>query len=186
MTGRGGTESTLELIREADLDAVLALNQQWVPHVGSLDVESLGSLLDEADLALGAWSRAAEGHPGGEVPSRRVRGDLCGFVIVLAGGAQYPSPNYRYFAARHDTFAYVDRVAVSPSARRRGVGRRLYDAAVTHARSAGSPVLCAEVNLDPPNPDSQMFHADYGFVEVGRQWTYGDTVEVQLLEIALS
>ena len=26
-------------------------------------------------------------------------------------------------------------------------------------------------------------HAALGFVEVGRQWTYGDTVEVQLLQL---
>lgn len=152
-----------------ELEAVLGLNQHWVPHVGSLTHGSLTDLLAQAELALGAFG--AEG--------------LEGFVIVLAQGADYSSPNYRWFAQRNDEFTYVDRIAIDPRAQGLGLGRTLYDAAAGHGRAAGSPVLCAEVNVDPPNPQSQAFHTRMGFVEVGRQWTYGDTVEVQMLEKAL-
>ena len=72
-------------------------------------------------------------------------------------------------------------VAVSPDSQGSGVGRRLYDAVVEHARAAGATEVTCEVNLDPPNPDSQAFHAALGFVEVGRQWTHGGTTRVQLL-----
>lgn len=182
------SRSELELrpLGAGDLGAVLALNQHWVPHVGTLDEQSLESLMAEATLALGAWSSAGEQTAlGVNEPREQPPGELSGFVIILGNGADYSSPNYRYFSQRHDTFTYVDRIAVSPSAQGRGVGRRLYDAVAAHARRCGSPLVCAEVNLEPPNPESQAFHSNYGFVEVGRQWTYGDTVEVQLLELAL-
>ena len=32
------------------------------------------------------------------------------------------------------------------------------------------PILCCEVNIDPPNPVSDAFHAFFGFVEVG--WAF--------------
>lgn len=179
------TDPDLRPLGDGDLGEVLALNRHWVPRVGSLDEQRLRSLLAEATLALGAWCPSSEVGSSGHEPRQRHPDELCGFVITLAEGAEYPSPNYRYFSGRHDTFAYVDRVAVAPSAQGRGVGRGMYDAVVAHARGSGSRVLCAEVNLDPPNPESQRFHSDYGFVEVGRQWTYGHTVQVQLLELAL-
>jgi predicted GNAT superfamily acetyltransferase len=154
-------------ITATDLDDVLALNQSWVPHVGSLDRPALESLLVEA-----AHSESVRG----------TAGELLGFLVALGPGADYTSPNYRWFAERHRRFLYVDRIAVSPGAQGRGIGRRLYESAAVAAVRLGAPVLCCEVNLFPPNPESQQFHAALGFVEVARQWTYGDTVEVQLLE----
>lgn len=191
---------------DADIDGVLALNQHWVPRVGSLGRSAMESLCSEADLRLVATlttptslaaTETAE-TDGSPTMADRPRGALtgsddplppldalAGFVIAMAAGAGYGSPNYRFFAGRHHRFTYVDRVAVAPGARGVGVGRALYDAVIDHARRSGSPVMCAEVNLEPPNPGSQGFHAAYGFVEVARQWTCGDTVEVQLLELAL-
>ena len=157
----------MQPITPADLDAVLALNQQWVPHVGSLDREGLAHLVGQAECAV--WSPHDDGS-------------VAGFVIALGPGADYASPNYQWFSARHERFAYVDRIAVDPARHGSGLGRRLYDLVVGRARAVGSPVLCCEVNLQPPNPGSLAFHAAIGFVEVGRQWTYHDTVEVQLLE----
>lgn len=157
-------------IGSADLEDVLALNQRWVPHVGHLDRSRLTSILEASELAL------AVRDPGGR---------LEGFVIVLGAGADYDSPNYEYFSRRHDRFTYVDRIAVEPDSRGRGVGRVLYDAVAEHARWRGTSVVCAEVNTEPPNPKSQAFHERMGFVEVGRQWTYGHTVEVQMLELAV-
>lgn len=162
---------TLEFgpLREDDLKGVLELNQHWVPHVGPLERDSLDALLAMADLAVGVHDA----------------GHLKGFVLAIGPDSPYTSPNYRWFSERHELFLYVDRVAVAPSAQRTGLGRSLYGMVIDRARSIGAGVVCAEVNLDPPNPESQDFHARMGFVEVGRQWTYGDTVEVQLLELAL-
>jgi uncharacterized protein len=51
-----------------------------------------------------------------------------------------------------------------------------------HAGSLRAERVTCEVNLEPPNPVSQRFHESLGFVEVGRQETYGGSVTVQLLE----
>jgi uncharacterized protein len=151
----------------SDLDDVLALNEQWVPHVATATPASLRAIVDECSLALVARDPA---------------GALAGFVLVLAPGADYVSPNYRFFCERSDDFRYVDRIAVAPSAQGTGLGRSLYEAVFDHARRAGSPRVDAEVNLVPPNPDSQAFHAAMGFVEVGRQWIKDGTSQVQMLE----
>ncbi len=156
----------------AVLAAVLALNERWVPHVGSLTMDALVALLAQSDHALAAVG---------------VDGSLDGFLILVAPGATYASPNYRFFQSRLDAgdaagpFRYVDRIAVDPSTQGRGVGRALYDAAFQRAASAGAVEVTCEVNLEPPNPDSQAFHDRMGFTEVARQWTYGGTVQVQLL-----
>ncbi|MCB0953892.1 MAG: GNAT family N-acetyltransferase [Microthrixaceae bacterium] len=162
-------------LADADLDAVLELNQHWVPHVGSLERGALAALVDQSELAVGVWRDGIEG--GSAAPSA-----LDGFVIVMGPGADYRSPNYRFFSERHELFTYVDRIAVAPAAQGRGVGRLLYDLVVGHAARQGSPFVCAEVNLEPPNPDSLAFHHSMGFVDAGTQWTYDDTVQVQLLE----
>ncbi len=154
------------------LDAVLALNEHWVPHVGSITSDRLAALVAQADAAL-----VATGSDG----------SLAGFMILMAPRADYSSPNYRSFQSRPDAgeapgeFRYVDRIAVAPSAQGTGVGRTLYEAAFARAGVVGAVEVTCEVNIDPPNPASLAFHARMGFVEVGRQWTYDDTVEVQLL-----
>ena len=170
MSSTGSTPTGTPVVRAAapsDLDDLLALNEAWVPHVGPLDVPGATGLLESAERALVV---------------RGPDGDLLGFVVVLGAGADYGSPNYRWFAQRHERFTYVDRIAVSSSARRQGIGQLLYREVARHAAGCGSPVVCAEVNLDPPNPDSLAFHTGMGFEPVGTQWTYGDTVQVQLLE----
>ncbi len=164
---------------DATLDAVLSLNRSWVPHVGPLHRDRLVDILAES-----AEAQVAElaGLPRPAFSPRVV-----GFVIVLAPGASYDSPNYRWFEDRlagggsPGRFHYVDRIAVAPGMQGRGVGRRLYEAVFAGARAADAAEVTCEVNLDPPNPDSQAFHSRLGFVEVGRQWTYDDSVEVQLL-----
>lgn len=162
---------SLTPLDDADLDDVLALNEHWVPHVGTTTREALAAIVASCSLALVA----------------RDRDDMLGgFVLVLPPGADYGSPNYRFFSKRSDDFRYVDRIAVDESARGSGLGRRLYQAVFAHAEAHGASRVDAEVNLEPPNPASQAFHAALGFVEVGRQWTYQGTVQVQLLERVLA
>ena len=50
----------------------------------------------------------------------------------------------------------------------RGLATCLYRDLFEHAREAGHDRIVCEVNLDPPNPGSDVFHARMGFVEVGR------------------
>jgi predicted GNAT superfamily acetyltransferase len=65
-------------------------------------------------------------------------------------------------------FLYVDRVCVEERARKRGLARALYADAFAVARDRDLPIVCCEVNLDPPNPASDAFHAALGFSETGR------------------
>lgn len=158
-------------LEDRDLHDVLALNQAHVPNVGSIDASRLAAIVQECSLALVA---------------RDDGGALAGFVLVLGPGAAYDSPNYRWFEKRYDDFRYVDRVAVDTSVHRGGLGRRLYTAVFDHAREHAAPLVTAEVNVEPPNPVSTAFHTTMGFVEVGRQDTYGGSVTVSLMAAPVS
>lgn len=157
---------SLRDLRPADIDAVLELNESAVPAVNSLDRAEMEWFAGHA-----AYFRVAEDEAG-----------LGGFLIGLAEGLDYASPNYRWFCAHYTEFAYVDRVAVAPRARRQGLASRFYD---DFARHAAAGVMTCEVNLRPPNPGSMRFHELRGFRQVGRQETEEGTKEVALLELRL-
>ena len=96
-------------------------------------------------------------------------GDVVAFLLAFREGADYDSPNYRWFAARYATFLYVDRVVVAESQQGRGLGRLLYDDLFAFARASGVPCITCEFDIDPPNEESRRFHARFGFAEAGRQ-----------------
>lgn len=155
MTGSATVPYELRPLRPDDpyeLAAVLALNNDAVPAVNALDEARLRALVG---LAVHA-----------EVVVDTATGGLAGFVIVLPAGTAYESVLYGWFAQRYERFLYLDRIVVAPAFRRRGAGWFVYDGVEELARAEGR-LLC-EVNLDPPNPDSQAFHAARGYVEVGR------------------
>lgn len=94
-------------------------------------------------------------------------GDFAGFVVTLGPGAAYDSPNYGWFAERHDRdFYYLDRIVLASTVRRRGLGSFVYDEIEAAARPYGR--LTLEVNLVPRNEVSLAFHDRRGYVEVGR------------------
>ncbi|MBA2418768.1 MAG: GNAT family N-acetyltransferase [Nocardioidaceae bacterium] len=138
------------LARAADLPAVLAMNQGELDAVGPLDDDRLQRLVDLAEQVLVADDAGA----------------VAGFVVTLAPGTAYASPNYRWFGERYDDFCYLDRVVVARTHLRRGLGTTLYDA----AEAAGSPhgQMALEVYAEPPNEVSLAFHAARGYTEVGR------------------
>ncbi|MEI2806763.1 MAG: GNAT family N-acetyltransferase [Albidovulum sp.] len=139
----------------ADLADVLALNQSHLPHVGALSPAGLRQLHERA-----IRFRLAE-----------AAGALVGFLIALDPSAEYGSPNFLWFKARYERFAYIDRVAVVAARRRHGVGRRLYEDLERFAGARGFDLLTCEYNLRPPNDDSARFHGRLGFAEAGRQDT---------------
>lgn len=148
----------------ADLGLVLDLNELVVPNVNSLTLDRMRWFHDHAHRF-----RVAERD-----------GRVSGFLIGFFEGSAYESDNYRWFASRYDRFAYVDRVAVSPEARRFGIASMLYDD-LLDGLPGDVPALTCEVNLRPPNPGSLAFHERFGFEEVGRQETEGGAKEVLLL-----
>ncbi len=151
-------------IEQIDFDEVFALNEESIPHVSRISRDELQWFCDNA-----AFVRVA-----------RIDAGFAGFLIGLRPGTEYASPNYRWFCDHYDDFAYVDRVAVSKWARRRGVAESLYDA---FARSqCGAPVMTCEVNIRPSNETSMLYHERMGFRQVGSQETNGGEKEVALME----
>lgn len=132
-----------------DLPAILALNNAAVPAVNALDEPALAAL-----AAMGRLRVVREGDA------------ILGFLLSMTQGAAYQSLNYRWFSGRFPRFRYVDRVVVAPGAQGRGIGRRLYEDALSMPATGPGERLCAEVNLDPPNPGSIAFHERLGFMAI--------------------
>jgi len=151
-------------IDTSDLDAVLSLNQSEVPHVGDADLEKMAWFSSHA-----TYFRVASNGD-----------ELAAFLIGLRPGTQYASPNYRWFCERYGDFAYVDRVAVSPTAQRHGLASRLYDD-FAHAVPASVRLMTCEVNIKPPNEISMQFHENLGFRQVGSRQSDGGAKEVAML-----
>ena len=143
-------------------DALIALNNAHAEELSWLDPDKLSHLVSEAFLA-------------------RRAGDLDAFLLAFDQGADYDSPNFLWFHSRYHRFVYVDRIVVAPSARGRGHARRLYQDLFEHAVRMGHERVVCEVNLDPPNPASDAFHAAFGFVEVGRGMLGGGSKTVRYL-----
>ncbi|TVP64116.1 MAG: GNAT family N-acetyltransferase [Nitriliruptor sp.] len=162
---RTPASSRLRPLRPTDHAHLVALNDADVPRVGPLGRAGLDDLLPHCDLAL--------------VAERD--GELAGFVLAIAPGAAYGSPNYRFFEARGTDHLYVDRLLTAPRHRRAGVASALSDAVEDRARATGRVEVTCEVNVRPANPASLAFHTARGFVEVGRQDTGGGAVTVALL-----
>ncbi|MBD8526424.1 GNAT family N-acetyltransferase [Pseudomarimonas arenosa] len=154
----------------ADFPAVLALNQASVQFLSPLDAARLGRLHAEACLHLLV-----------ELEDR-----IGAFLLAFREGANYDSPNYRWFQTRYPHFLYVDRVVVDATARGQGLGKRLYQRVFDTARALGTACVACEFDLDPPNPISAAFHAHFGFREVGRQAVMDGKKQVSLQVACLS
>jgi len=142
--------SVLRPITATDHAAVLALNEAHVELLSPLDKHRLWWLLDlaaHADIIVS------------ELDQR-----IAGFVLAFAPGTAYDSENYRWFSDRFDDFLYLDRIAIDPAFRRRGLASAVYDELEAAATDRGRMVL--EVNHD--NEGSLAFHRARGYVELDR------------------
>jgi predicted GNAT superfamily acetyltransferase len=129
--------------------SVLELNNAYAEELSYLDGPEL------------SWIIAHAFH------ARRI-GDLDGFLIAFDERAEYSSTNFLWFRAHYPRFVYIDRVVVNPTARRKSLARSLYLDLFAAAVRAKHTVVGCEVNIIPPNPVSDAFHASMGFVEVDR------------------
>jgi hypothetical protein len=152
----------LRAYRADDLAVVHAINDAEVPAVGAETPEALAHIATQSVVATVA----------------EVDGEVAGFCLVLAPGADYGSKNYAWFSERYDDFIYLDRVAISPAHQRRGIGRALYAEVerLVPERRPRATAFALEVNLRPRNDTSLAFHATLGFAEVGRRETDYDTL----------
>jgi predicted GNAT superfamily acetyltransferase len=160
----GGTpdDIVVRLCELQDIAVLHEINEAAVPGVGSVSRTAFDELVAQAAAVFVVGRR---GTPGG-------LGRPFGFALCMTEGLAYSSLNYQWLAQRYDRFAYVDRVAVAPEGRGRGLGALLYDAVVAHFEGR-RPVLLAEVNLAPPNPGSVRFHERHGFAPIGERWSDG-------------
>jgi predicted GNAT superfamily acetyltransferase len=146
------------VVRDATPDDeafILAANASGIPGVAEMDAD------DYRETASACWRvRIAEAG-----------GRPAGFIMLIRPRAPYPSLNYAWFEQRFASHLYIDRIAVDGWARGQGVGRALYEDAMAVARDCGEARLTAEVNDDPPNPESHAFHKALGFVHLlSRPW----------------
>jgi uncharacterized protein len=153
---------TLRELTRGDWPAVLALNEESVGELSELDEERLRWIVSLAHRSLAVESE----------------GGVIAFALAIGPRTGYDSENYRWFDARFERFLYLDRVAVSPRMRRRGVASGLYDA--MEAAAAPLERMVCEVNVRPRNRASLAFHAARGYVELGRL-RHGREKEVALL-----
>lgn len=161
--------ATLRDARPADFPEILALNRTWVAVLSPLDAARL-----EALHAQAALHRVVEDA-----------GRVAAFLLAFRERSAYDGANYRWFAARHARFLYVDRVVVAGRAQGRGYGRWLYADAIAQAGRDAVPAITCEYDVDPPNLASRRFHAAFGFREEGRrELAGGKVVSMQVLDLA--
>ncbi len=151
---------------DADVEAVLRLNEEAVEATSPLDADGLRQHREEAPWVLVCKDGA----------------EVAAFAIAYAPGASYGSINYAWNSARFDDFVYLDRIVVEPRFRRRGIATALYDEIEATARAHGR--LVCEVNSAPPNVESLAFHRSRGYREIGHL-TQQDGHETVMLEKVL-
>ena len=131
------------------LTRFLALNNEHAVELSHASPSQFSELVAAAKIAFGL-------------------ADPVAFLLAYDETSPYCGANYLWFKSRYDRFVYVDRVVVEPRARGRGIAGAFYQELFRRARTSGHETICAEINIQPPNPGSDTFHARLGFREVGR------------------
>ena len=154
-----------------DYPFILALNAANVDVLAPMDEEKIRLFTEWAELF-----QIAE-----------VDGAPAAFLIALREGvADYWSENYKWFSAHYPRFLYVDRIVIDEPYRKVGLGRRLYQAVIDHARATDVSVVTAEIDTEPVYNDASLrFHAAMGFREVGAQYVRNGTIKVSLQALEL-
>jgi predicted GNAT superfamily acetyltransferase len=138
-----------ELRSQPSRDALLLVGNASARETSRLSSHRLDQLIGWASVAL-------------FVPPAKA------FVLAFAQSDAYDGGHFLWFRSRLDKFLYIDRVVVAGEHRRRGLGRLLYAEVFKRAVQLGHSRVVCEVNLEPPNPVSDQFHAALGFKEIGR------------------
>lgn len=149
-------------IEIADLKEIKALNESVLPHVNSIPISDFEEFMDMASFFVVV----------------EINKEIVAFLIVLGPGQSYESENYQFFSKTYQSFDYVDRIVVSTKFQGIGIGKKLYQYLEKH--TAEDRITC-EVNLNPPNPGSILFHQKMGFKEVGQQHSEGGKKWVSLM-----
>jgi uncharacterized protein len=154
-------------IRDAEDDdfrAIVELNAHEVQHTSPMDLERLRYL----DSISTCHKVAA------------VYDAVAAFLLAIKDHCGYINENYQWFAERYPQFLYVDRIVVSSKFQGRRLGSLLYQDLFQQARANRIQVVTCEYNIVPPNEPSRIFHAKFGFREIGTQWIANGAKQVSM------
>jgi [ribosomal protein S18]-alanine N-acetyltransferase len=136
----------------ADLPALMAIDaacfaRPWTAAGWAPELAGAGAtwILGEPALGLIGPRRAA-----GLIGPRRALGFACAPVLL--------------------DVCELRRIAIVPTAQRRGLGRDLLAAVIAHARQAGA--ACVELEVSADNLGALGLYRSLGFLEVGRRPNY--------------
>ncbi len=149
------------------LQKLLALNNAHAKELSWLDEEKLARMIRNAFAA------------------RRI-GSIDAFILAFDQNSDYDGENFAWFKSHYERFVYVDRIAVAATARGQGLARRLYEDLFAAAADAGQHLIVCEVNAEPPNPESDAFHASFGFEHVGTATLSSPEKTVRYLRLDLT
>jgi predicted GNAT superfamily acetyltransferase len=162
---------TMRPAQDQDFERIIAINQAGQPGVSPLALAELAAIEASASLF-----EVAE-----------IDRELVGYVIAYADTNVYDGEEFNWFKRHFTHFLYIDQIAIAQSARRAGVGARMYQLLEQRAYARALTTLTCEVNLEPPNPVSLAFHTRQRFIEVGTlATTDGRTVSLRRKELSQS
>jgi predicted GNAT superfamily acetyltransferase len=167
------------------LRPVLALNNRNVPACNHLEMATLLHIVTQSSL-LAVIEDVSQLKAVSSEQFDDADATVVGFLICMAHGADYGSPNYQYFDrmfADEKDYLYVDRIVIEDAFHGRGFGRRMYGLVDALGASMEPPMkhLCCEVNVKPRNDGSLEFHSKCGFRPVGEQDVDGGKKRVAML-----
>ncbi len=151
-----------------DYEQILKLNEESVHFLSPLTKERLTNLHQQSEIL-----KVVEEN-----------GVVEAFVLAFREGKDYDSVNYIWFENNYDKFLYVDRVVVSARKQNSGLGKLLYEEVFKHAKLIDTPVVTAEIDIEPLNIISLKFHEKFGFKEVGKQSVAGGKKTVSLQAVS--
>ena len=152
-----------DIPRSAGIQAMLvALNNASVLETSLMDAAKFAAMIDAAAVATHVKPAA-------------------GFLLAFDQTSTYDGAHFLWFRDRLARFLYVDRVVISAAVRRAGLGRQLYHDLFVRAARMGVMTVTCEVNLAPPNPASDAFHAQLGFQPAGQATVPGSDKAVRYL-----
>jgi predicted GNAT superfamily acetyltransferase len=157
-------------MEEKDYPFILRVNEENVEVLSPMDENRIQEFSAWSELFLMA----------------EMDGEPVAFLLALREGlADYDSENYLWFSKNYEKFLYIDRIVIDEPYRRRGVGRKLYQAVFRYAKEAEIPFVTAEIDTEPYNEVSLGFHQAMGFREVGTQMVRNNSIRVSLQEAAV-
>jgi predicted GNAT superfamily acetyltransferase len=158
----------IETASPSDLNQILELNQKALPAVSSVNLKEMQHFLKIVDY----------------FKTLKVNNKVAGFLIALTPGKDYNSVNYKWFENKYESFMYVDRIVVAPTYQGHGFGTAFYNDLSNFSKNIIPRITC-EVNINPPNKESMLFHTKYGFKQVGTQFTEIGKKEVSLMKLSI-